>query len=131
MKIAVAGIGYVGLANAVLLSQNHEVICYDIDASRVDKINNKISPIEDLEIEKFLSEKNLNISATNKSNDAFINADYVIIATPTNYDPESNYFDTSSVESTIKNLENITFLYIYYFAQILNFQIKHSNMLTK
>ena len=96
MKIAVAGIGYVGLANAILLSQNHEVICFDIDRAKVSQINKKISPIQDSEIQKFLSKQNLNISATTFSEKAYKNADYVIIATPTNYDEVTNQFNTES-----------------------------------
>ena len=104
MKIAVAGIGYVGLANAILLSQNHEVICFDIDRTKVSQINKKISPVEDSEIEKFLSRQNLNISATTFSDEAYKNADYVIIATPTNYDEVTNQFNTESVESAINDI---------------------------
>ena len=96
MKIAIAGIGYVGLANAILLSQNHEVICFDINRTKVSLINKKISPVEDSEIEKFLSEQNLNISATTFSDEAYKNADYVIISTPTNYDEVTNQFNTES-----------------------------------
>jgi len=112
MKIAVVGIGYVGLANAVLLSQNHEVICFDIDSTKVSQINNKTSPIEDSDIEKFLSEEKLNISATCVSIDAYKNADYVIIATPTNYDEITNQFNTESVENVLKEVlmvnQNVT-----------------------
>ena len=104
MKIAVAGIGYVGLANAILLSQNHEVICFDIDRTKVSQINKKISPVEDSEIEKFLSRQNLNISATTFSDEAYKNADYVIISTPTNYDEVTNQFNTESVESAINDI---------------------------
>lgn len=104
MKIAIAGIGYVGLANAILLSQNHEVICFDINRTKVSLINKKISPVEDSEIEKFLSEQNLNISATTFSDEAYKNADYVIISTPTNYDEVTNQFNTESVESAINDI---------------------------
>ena len=107
MKIAVAGIGYVGLANAILLSQNHEVICFDIDRTKVSQINKKISPVEDSEIEKFLSRQNLNISATTFSDEAYKNADYVIIATPTNYDEVTNQFNTDSVEIVINDVLNV------------------------
>src|SRR5690625_245503 len=101
MKIAVAGTGYVGLSNAVLLAQNHEVIALDIVKEKVDMINNKQSPIADNEIEEFLATKPLNLTATTDPNVAFAGADYVIVSTPTNYDPETDYFDTSSVETVI------------------------------
>ena len=106
MKILVIGLGYVGTANAVLLALNNQVVCYDLDSDRVKKINNKISPIEDKEISEFLSNKSLNLKAIDQfpKDQSF---DFVVIATPTSYDPEKNYFDTSSVESSIKNLENI------------------------
>ncbi len=104
MKITVAGIGYVGLSSAVLLSQKHEVIAFDINPKRVKQVNNKISPIIDAEIEDYLANRNLNLSATLNINDAFIKSDYAIIATPTNYDTETNYFNTSSVESLIKDI---------------------------
>lgn len=107
MKIAVAGTGYVGLANAVLLAQNHEVVAYDIDATRVEYINNKKSPIGDPDIEYFLKTKSLNLRATKDPEEAFKGATFVIIATPTNYDPETNYFDTSSVEDVIKHVLSI------------------------
>ena len=95
-----------GTANAVLLASKNEVVCFDLDENKVSKINNRISPIEDKQVSEYLSNKDLNIKATNQfpNEQSF---DFVIIATPTNYDPESNYFDTSSVESSIKNLENI------------------------
>ena len=95
-----------GTANAVLLASKNEVVCFDLDKNKVDKINNKISPIEDKQVSEYLSNKDLNIKATSQFPKDQI-FDFVIIATPTNYDPESNYFDTSSVESSIKNLENI------------------------
>ena len=101
-KIAVAGIGYVGLSNAILLAQENEVYAVDIVSQKVDLINNKQILIVDNEIEDYLTFKNLNLTATTDAERAYTNADFVIIATPTNYDPELNYFDTSSVENVIK-----------------------------
>lgn len=107
MKIAVAGTGYVGLANAILLAQNHEVIALDIIPEKVDMINNRRSPIVDHEIEEFLETKDLNLIATTNNEMAYKGAEYVVIATPTNYDPEKNYFNTSSVEEVIGNVLTI------------------------
>lgn len=104
MKIAVAGTGYVGLSLAVLLSQHHEVVAVDIVKDKVDLINNRKSPITDNEIENFFENNDLNLSATLDSAAAYKDADFVIIATPTNYDPETNFFDTSSVEYVIKDV---------------------------
>lgn len=102
LKIAVAGTGYVGLSNAILLSQNNSVYAVDILPEKVDMINNKKSPIADNEIEEYLAEKELDLTATTDAELAYKDADFIIISTPTNYDPLKNYFDTSSVESVIK-----------------------------
>ena len=102
MKIAVAGVGYVGLSLAVLLSQQNEVFAIDVVKEKVALINNKISPIQDKEIEEYLKTKNLNLTATTFPNVAYKDADFIIIATPTNYDSEKNFFDTSHVEEVIK-----------------------------
>lgn len=107
MKITIAGTGYVGLSNAVLLAQNNEVIALDIVQEKVDMINNKVSPIADKELEEYLVTKNLNLKATTNNEKALKEAEYVIISTPTNYDPEKNYFDTSTVEAVIENVINI------------------------
>lgn len=104
MKIAVAGTGYVGLSLAVLLSQHHEVVAVDIVKDKVDLINNRKSPITDTEIENFFANNDLNLSATLDSSEAYNDADFVIIATPTNYNPDTNFFDTSSVEHVIKDV---------------------------
>ena len=102
MKIAVAGTGYVGLSIATLLSQHHEVMAVDIIPEKVEKINNRISPIQDEYIEKYLAEKELNLTATLDAEAAYKDADYVVIAAPTNYDSNKNFFDTSAVEAVIK-----------------------------
>ncbi|WP_313427586.1 nucleotide sugar dehydrogenase [Siminovitchia terrae] len=107
MKITVAGTGYVGLSNAVLLAQHNEVIALDILQEKVNMINNKRSPIADNEIEEFLATKELNLTATTDNYVAFKDADYVIISTPTNYDPDKNYFNTRTVEAVIANVLSI------------------------
>ncbi|MBR5803258.1 MAG: nucleotide sugar dehydrogenase [Bacteroidaceae bacterium] len=106
-KIAVAGTGYVGLSIATLLSQNHEVIAVDVIADKVDKINNRISPIQDDFIEQYLKEKRLNLTATLDSKSAYKDADFVVIAAPTNYDPISNFFDTHHIENVIDLVLNV------------------------
>ena len=107
MKIAIAGTGYVGLANAILLAQHNEVVAVDIIQEKVDKINDKVSPIVDVEIQDYLTNKELNLIATTDVYKAYKDADYVIISTPTNYDPEKNYFNTRSVEAVIANVLSI------------------------
>jgi len=104
MKIAIAGAGYVGLSSAMVLAQNHEVILLDIDKKKINQLNNKISPIIDNDIEDFLLNKKLNFKATEDKNYAYKNADFVIIATPTDYDEINNNLDTSTIESVIKDV---------------------------
>jgi UDPglucose 6-dehydrogenase len=107
MKITVVGAGYVGLSNAVLLAQHNEVVVLDIDVDKVNLINQKKSTIEDKEIEDYLANKSLNLRATIDKVDAYTDAEYVIIATPTDYDPETNYFNTGSIESVIRDVKTI------------------------
>ena len=104
MRIAVAGTGYVGLSNSVLLSQHHEVVAVDLIQAKVDMINNRMSPIVDAEISDYLAHHDLNLKATTDGDSAYQEADYVIISTPTNYDPDRNFFDTSSVEAVIQQV---------------------------
>ena len=104
MKIAVVGIGYVGLSNAVLLSQRHEVVAVDLDEAKVAAVNERRSPIVDAEISEYLATKELDLRATTDAADAITGASFVIVATPTDYDPESNYFNTGSVESVIRQV---------------------------
>ncbi|WP_299495133.1 nucleotide sugar dehydrogenase [uncultured Shewanella sp.] len=107
MKIAIAGIGYVGLSNAIVLAQYNQVIAYDIDQRKVDLVNDRVSPIKDDEAEQYLATHSLDLWATQNNQLAFKEADYIIVATPTNYDPDSNYFDTHLVESVVNDIITI------------------------
>lgn len=107
IKIAIAGTGYVGLSNAVLLAQHNKVVALDLVAEKVELINQRQTPIEDSEIQEFLSNKSLNLQATLDKNEAYTDAEFVIVATPTNYDSHTNYFDTSSVEAVVWDVAKI------------------------
>jgi hypothetical protein len=106
LKVAVAGIGYVGVSNAVLLAQNNSVVCIDVDHERVAQINERQSPIVDADLEHYLAEKPLDLRATTDPQTAYKDADFVIVATPTNYDPKTNFFDTSTVEQVIDTVRD-------------------------
>lgn len=105
MKITVVGAGYVGLSLSVLLSQRHQVEVFDTSKNKIDLINQRISPIDDQEISSFLTDKKLNLVGISSERDVYKNSDFIIIATPTNYNPHKNFFDTHSVESVIKEVE--------------------------
>lgn len=107
MKIAVAGLGYVGMANAVLLAQHNSVVAIDIDAERVDMVNNRHTTIVDPLIAEYLAHHNLDLRATTDPQEAYRGADFVVIATPTNYDPGQNYFDTSSVDEVLDLVQEL------------------------
>lgn len=107
MNITIIGLGYVGLASAILLAQYNSVIALDIDSSKIEKINNKISPIADPEIQEYLSHKELNLQATTNAQLAYKSAQYIIVATPTDYDPDQNYFNTTSVETVIQQVHKL------------------------
>lgn len=107
MKITVVGLGYVGLSNAILLSQSHEVIAVDIDASKVDLLNRRISPIDDADIQHYLTNKSLQLKATQHGQEAFANAKYIVIAVPTNYDEDTNSFNTSLIETVISDVLSV------------------------
>ena len=106
-KIGVVGTGYVGLSNAVLLSQHNEVVALDIDESRVAMVNNRLSPIVDAELEDFLTNRALNLRASTDKRDAYVGAEFVIVATPTDYDPDTNAFDTSTVDEVVADVVRI------------------------
>ena len=103
MQITIAGTGYVGLSNAVLLAQHNKVYAVDIISEKVEMLNQKQSPIQDKDLQEYLQTKELDLTATINGEEAYSNADFVIVSTPTNYDPKKNYFDTSSVEAVIDN----------------------------
>jgi len=107
MKIAVAGLGYVGLSNALLLAQQNEVVAFDIVSSKIDQLNRRVSPIDDPDIPSFLARSDLKFRATTDPREAYAGAEYVIISTPTDYDPKSHRFDTRSIESVIRGVKSI------------------------